>query len=453
MLFKRFEAEGLAHYSYMIGDGNSAAVIDPQRDCDVYVEEASRHGLKITHIFETHRNEDYVTGSVELAALTDAEILHADAQLEYGFGRPVSDREVIKIGRLKVEAIHTPGHTPGHMSYLLYDTDQNPWIVFSGDALFAGDVGRTDFLGAQKLDEMTAKLYDSIFERLLPLGDHIILCPAHGSGSVCGAGISERQLTTLGMERRYNPKLQFTDKESFVKTGQMLDRSPYFLKMEQLNVEGPPILNGPPNVYPLSVAEFEQAIADGAVVLDTRKEIEYGASHIPGAVFVPNPAVPVYAGWFLGYDKPVLLVEDADAVQTLVRKLVRIGFDNIGGVLKEGMFSWQMSGKPLASIGMPAPIDVCDQVLDGADDIFLLDVRKPEEVKQGSAVEGALNISLTALVDRLNELPRDKDIYVLCGSGTRAMMGASLLKRNGFERVVVPLGGIKGLKAACPERF
>ena len=392
-----------------------------------------------------------MTGSVELAAATGAEILTADAWLNIKFGRPVKDGEEFNIGRLKIKAIHTPGHTPGHMSYLLYDTDGNPWMVFSGDALFAGDVGRTDFLGADRLEEMTGNLYDTIFEKLLPLGDHIIMCPAHGPGSVCGAAISDREWTTLGIERRHNPRLRHRDKADFIKTGTILERSPYFRRMEQLNVEGPRVLHGVPSISPLNPAEFEKAVSQGAVVLDARTELEYGSSHIPGAVFVADYAVPVYAGWFLPYDKPILLVADIAETDSLIRKLLRIGYDNVAGILGQGMPAWQMAGKTVANIAMPQASAVCETLKSGDDDIFLLDVRKPKEIKNGKALPGAVNIDLTQLNERAGELPRDKEIYVFCSSGNRAMMGASLLERLGFEKLSVPLGGIKGLRARCPK--
>lgn len=452
MLLKRFEAEGLAHYSYMIGDGNQAVVIDPQRDCDVYVEAALEKGYRITHILETHRNEDYVTGSVELAAVTGAQVLHADWQLDYAFGRPVMDGDSIPVGRFKLEALHTPGHTPGHMSYLLRDIDGYPWIAFTGDALFAGEVGRSDFLGADKLTEMTGLLYDSIFNKLLPLGDQVIVCPAHGAGSVCGAGIAERQWTTIGLERLYNPKLAFTDREEFIKTGKMLDRSPYFRKMEELNVKGPVVLNKLPVPQPLSPGEFAAAMPE-AVVLDARSEEEFGAGHIPGSLFVPPMLVPIFLGWFFTYDKPILLVADPRDCEGLVRKLIRMGYDAVAGTLNGGMPAWQSSGRPAASVKMIGSRQLCGII--GAEQdqgIVLLDIRTPEEIAKGGAVPGALNIKINDLRDNLDVLSKDKEIVILCGSGRRSMVAASLLKMEGFERLCVPLGGVAGWKAACSAK-
>ena len=243
MLFERIESEGLSHYSYLIGRDGEAAVIDPRRDCQIYVERAACHGMRIRYVLETHRNEDYVSGSVELASITGAEIWHADAQWNYRYGRPVYDGQDWRIGHLKVRALLSPGHTPGMMSYLLHDDKDAPWVLFSGDALFAGDVGRVDFMGSDRLVEMAALLHRTLFEKLLPLGDGIIVCPAHGPGSVCAPAISDRVWTTIGLERCHNPKLLLRESHEFVAaTAKDLEKPPYFSQMERLNLDGPPLL-------------------------------------------------------------------------------------------------------------------------------------------------------------------------------------------------------------------
>src|SRR6056297_1586736 len=201
MLFKKIESEGLAHFSYIIGDQTEAAVIDPRRDIDVYLEEAKKEGMKIKYIFETHRNEDYIIGSKALAAVSGAEIFHADGELNYQYGEAVEVDREYKLGRLKIKALHTPGHTKGSHSYLLKDYDGSPWMLFSGDILFAGDVGRIDFYGEEKLPEIAGLLYDSLYNKILPLGEEVVLCPAHGAGSVCGSQIAEREVTTIGIEK------------------------------------------------------------------------------------------------------------------------------------------------------------------------------------------------------------------------------------------------------------
>ncbi len=245
MLFQRIEVPGLAHYSYIAGDGTEAVVIDPRRDCRIYDRIARSSRMSVRHILETHRNEDYVAGSRELAELTGAEIWHADSELDYSYGSPVRDGQIWEAGSLKVQAIATPGHTPGSMSYLLHDQEGHPWICFTGDCLFAGDAGRVDLMGMDKAEEMAGMLYSSIFSRLLPLGDGVLVCPAHGPGSVCGSGITARTITTMGLERKHNPRLQHDNRRAFIETMvEEQERPPYFRKMEKLNLEGPPLLGG-----------------------------------------------------------------------------------------------------------------------------------------------------------------------------------------------------------------
>lgn len=240
MLFERIESERLAHYSYLIGDQKEALVVDPRRDCEIYVERAYEEGMAIKYILETHRNEDYLIGSLELAQRTGAEIWHADSQWDYQYGQPVEDGQDWRVGQLRTQAIHTPGHTPGSMSYLLHDPGGEPWVVFTGDALFAGDVGRVDLLGMDRAEEMAGLLHDTLFRKLLPLADATIVCPAHGAGSACGTAIAERLWTTIGLEKELNPQLQFREKTEFVsQVAKELERPPYFRQMEKLNLEGP----------------------------------------------------------------------------------------------------------------------------------------------------------------------------------------------------------------------
>jgi hydroxyacylglutathione hydrolase len=450
MLFKRFESKGLAHYSYLIGDGNQAVVIDPRRDGDVYVQAAVREGMRITHILETHRNEDYVIGSVELASRTDAVILHsAQDDLDYGYGERVGDGEVLRIGRLKLKALHTPGHTRGHMSYLLHDPNGAPWMVFTGDALFAGDVGRTDLYGRNKLDEMTGLLYESLFRKILPLGDEVIVCPAHGAGSACGTAIAERIWTTIGLERRYNPRLQYTDKADFVKhVGGMLEYPPYFRMMEKLNLEGPPLLGSLPTPPPLSPKEFA-ARAQDALVLDTRMELGFGSAHVPGALSIWQEGLPSFAGWFLSYDKPILLVAETNDVSQTVRYLIRLGFDRLDGFLAGGMLAWHMAGLASHSVETITVQELC-QRLDEEEDVWILDVRSDHEVEQGE-IPGAYHIHITQLPERLDEVPGERPVFIFCGSGLRSMIGASLLRRAGWENLTVILGGLAGWSSvSCP---
>lgn len=452
MLFERVEAKGLAHYSYIVGDGNQAVVIDPRRDCDVYVEMAAREGMRITHILETHRNEDYVIGSRDLASKTGAAVLHsAHDELSYTYGDRIAEGETLDIGRLRLQAIHTPGHTLGHMSFLLHDATGAPWVVFTGDALFAGDVGRCDFYGQDRLEEMAGLLYDSIFRKLLVLGDGVIVAPAHGSGSACGTAIAERPWTTIGLERKQNPLLHFGTRAEFVRhAARMLEYPPYFRMMERLNLEGAPLLCTVPPARPLSANEFA-ARAPEAIVLDTRWELAFTSAHVPGAISVWEIGLSGWAGWFLTYDRPILLVTDTNDVSSAVTALLRLGFDRTEGFLANGMIAWHTAGLPTQRIAAITIQDLCER-LDGNEDAWILDVRSPAEVQQ-QAIPGAHHIHLSHLPERMDEVPQDRPVFVFCGSGVRSTVAASLLQRAGRDNVIVVLGGLSAWKSvSCPLR-
>ena len=450
MLFQRFVSEGLSHYSYLIGDRDRAVVIDPRRDCDVYIDAAMADGLPITHILETHRNEDYVVGSVELASRTGAKILHSAYDTwPYAYGDPIHDGQELPVGRLKVVALHTPGHTPGHMSYVLHDAVGAAWMVFTGDTLFAGEVGRTDFMGEDNLQKMTGMLYDSIFDRILPLGDGVIVCPAHGAGSVCGSGIADRIWTTVGLERKLNPRLQWVDKADFCRnTGRMLARAPYFETAERLNAQGAPLLGALPVPRPLSAVEFAARAGD-AWIVDTRMPLSFAAAHVPGAVALWEKELPTYAGWFLDYDRPILLVGDTPDMTQVVRYLIRLGFDRVEGLLVDGMLGWHRAGLESWHVDTVTVQGLC-QKLDDGQEIQILDVRSAEEVA-ANEIPGALHIHINQFPGRMDEVPTDQQVYVFCGTGVRSMIVASLLRRAGWSNVTVVLGGLSGWTSmSCP---
>lgn len=457
MLFERVESEGLAHFSYLIGDQREAVVIDPRRDCDIYIEKASQAGYRITAVLETHRNEDYVIGSVELARRLEqhgnaVEIWHADGELEYQYGHPVQDGQAWQVGRLKLTAVHTPGHTPGHMSYLLNDPDGHPWVVFTGDALFAGDVGRTDLLGEEAMPYMAEMLYDTLFNKLVSLGDEIIICPAHGSGSVCGSGIAERVWTTVGLERKHNAKLQHIEKDDFMASvPKMLERPPYFRQMERLNIEGAPVLKTLPVAPQLKPKHFwELALAGTHIVLDTRRELAFGAAHVPSALSIWKGGLASFAGWFLPYDKPLLLVTPEDDPKRTVRLLIRLGYDNIAGVLAGGMLQWHMAGLESQRLRTITTHELCAQ-LDEGEAAWILDVRSDEELAVEGEIVDAHHIHITQVPARLDDIPKDQPIYVFCGSGLRSMTAASLLQRQGWDDLTVILGGVAGWDStSCP---
>jgi hydroxyacylglutathione hydrolase len=448
LIIERIESAGLAHHSYLVGDQGEAVVIDPRRDVDVYIEKAVRQGYRLRYVLETHRNEDYVVGSLELAARTGAQVWHADAQLGYGYGRPVEGGQSWAVGRLRLEAIHTPGHTPGSMSYLLYEASGAPWMVFTGDALFAGDVGRVDLFGMARAEELASLLYDSLYGKILPLGDGVLVCPAHGAGSACGSVIAERNWTTVGLERQLNPKLQSTDRAGFLaRVVEELERPPYFRQMERWNVEGPPLMGTLPMPTPLSPGAFSERAKD-AFVLDVRDTLSFGAAHVPGALSIWQEDVAQYAGWFLPYDRPLLLVGTGNDLTQPVRTLSRMGLQ-VTGYLAGGMLAWHEAGLESRSVQMVTTQSLCER-LDRHQEAWILDVRSAAELEQ-AAILGAHHIHFTQLPGKMDEVPRDQPVYLFCGSGLRSMVAASLLQMEGWQNQTVVLGGLAGwTSTVCP---
>ncbi len=453
MVLEKVKSSGLAHLSYLIGHQGRGAVIDPRRDCRVYVEMAHRRGLRIDYIFETHRNEDYLIGSQDLARMTGAEIYHG-GKLEFHYGNPVAEGDTFELGNLRLKILETPGHTFESISIAVIDTQFGEYAVavFSGDALFVGDVGRTDFF-QERAREVAGLLYDSIFNKLLPLGDQAILLPAHGAGSVCGDSMAEREFSTLGMERLSNPMLVQTDRERFIaaKLAEQHDQPPYFKRMEALNLEGSArALDELYSPAPLNAAQFNTQAEQGARILDVRSPEALGGALIPGSLGIPLEMVPAFAGWFLPADREIALVVDRyDAALTAWRHLLRIGYDHIAGYLDDGLHGWEISGRAYQTI--PAvPTSQLVRRIQAEEDFMLLDVRKAKEFAAGR-LPGASNIYLGELPDRLDHIPRDKPVVTFCGSGQRAVIAATILKRAGVENVANCLGSMAACSAAgCP---
>ncbi len=448
MLLRLIESEGLAHRSYIAGAAGSALVVDPRRDCAVYADIALEEGMRITHVLETHRNEDYVSGSVELASMTGADVWHADSGMDYRYGRPVGDGGEWMVGPLLVRALATPGHTPGSVSYLLHDPGGEPWACFTGDTLFAGDVGRTDLMGMERAREMTGMLHDSLHGVILPLGDGVLVCPAHGPGSPCGSSISGRPVTTVGMERRANPALALKSREEFVEVFAVEhERPPYFGRMERVNLEGaPPCGRDAARPQALSPAEVAEVAVEGNVV-DTRSPGCYGASHVPGSQHIWHEGLASYAGWYLEYDRPMALVSDNPRSDATT--LLRMGYDDVVGFLAGGMLAWNTAGRRASSIRTDTVRQACRR-LDSEEEPAVLDVRSSSEVSEQGAIEGSLHIPATRVPERWREVPED-DVMIFCGSGMRSMVAASLLAARGRRRLSVVMGGLSGWSStSCP---
>ncbi|HKJ05764.1 MAG TPA: MBL fold metallo-hydrolase [Geopsychrobacteraceae bacterium] len=448
MFFEKIRSEGLAQLSYIAGDAGSAFVVDPRRDCDIYREIADREGAQITRIYETHRNEDFVIGSCELADMTGATIFHG-SDLPFEYGETVDEGDLHEFGNFSLRILKTPGHTDESISLVLADksfSDQ-PLAVFTGDALFIGDVGRTDFF-PERAEEVAGLLFDSIFKKLLLLGDQVLLYPAHGAGSVCGSGMASREFSSIGYERMYNPALQVDSRETFIrnKLAEKHYSPPYFKQMEQLNLKGQPRLNSLPHARPLNAKQFTTAIDNGFLVLDTRSAEAFSGASIPGSLAIPLDMIPAYAGWFVPYDQEIcIVVQNFSEVETAKRYLVRLGYEKIRGFLDEGLHAWEISGKEYQTIPSLYAGDLKKR-LDSNENLVLLDVRKDEEVNR-ARLPGSRHIFLGELPEKLNQLPDDRPIITFCGSGQRAIIAASILKQNGFGQVENCLGSMAACRA------
>jgi hydroxyacylglutathione hydrolase len=449
MFLKKIVSEGLAHNSYFIGSGTAAAVIDPRRDVGVYLEEARARNMQISHIFETHKNEDYVIGSLELAARTGAEILHG-SRLDFAYGTPAKDGDAVRIGTVELGVLETPGHTLESISVTLKETaiSDDVLMVFSGDALFAGDAGRTDFYGKDRQKEMSAYLYESISEQLLPLGDGVIVCPAHGAGSVCAAGIADLEYTTIGYEKATNFLLQMT-REEFIdyKGSEEHYYPPYFRRMEDWNKNGAPLLHTVPDLVCMGPGEVEAAMKRGAQVVDIRAPPGFAGGHIPGSINIPREHIPAYAGYLLTFDNPLILIDDFNQdLDSVVEYLIRLGYDNIHGCLAPGFSAWYIAGKPLEFVDSWNHEMMAGHLDDPS--LFVLDVRTIGNWNKAGHIGDAHHIFLGDLPDRIDEVPSDGQVLVYCDAGFKGSIGASLLKRAGYERVANLLGGMRGWMAA-----
>ncbi len=443
MRLTTIRSEGLAHNSYFISNGSEALVVDPRRDCKIYTQLARNTCTKIRYILESHRNEDYVVGSLELHELTQAEILHGK-QLPFKYGAGLEDQETLRIGDLRVKALHTPGHTDESFCFAVSSSEktETPTMVFTGDTLFVGSIGRTDLKGKKAQPEQAEKLHTSLQEKVLPLGDGVLVYPAHGAGSVCGSGISNLLMSTLGYEKETNPFLKMT-KEEFVEAAAMqeLIAPRYFSKMEEYNLQGPPRLHGISPPKPLTADEFEAEMTEtDSITVDTRKPYSFIGSHIPQALSLwLGGGTAVYAAWILDYDKRILLVtERRHDVIRATRHLWRLGFDNIFGFLCDGMDSWQEQGKPLGHAHTLSPSNLEERL----EKYVVLDVREPSEWTTEGVIEGAQKIFFADLSQEVDKLNRNRRYAVTCSVGNRSSIAVSILKQRGFGEVSNLLGGM-----------
>lgn len=448
MFVEKVKTPGLAHLSYLVGSAGQAAVIDPRRDVDVYLAIASQNHCRITHVFETHRNEDLISGAALLAERSGAAVYHGPkAAGEVRYAEIVREGAEFTVGKAKLRVLETPGHTDDSLSFVLADTAYGDDVVavFTGDALFIGDVGRTDFY-PERAREVAGALFDSL-QKLLTLGDQAVVYPAHGAGSVCGSGMADRELSTIGYERRNNPRLAIADRERFIeaKLAEHHEVPPYFKRMEALNLSGAPAMRAPLTPEPLGAAAVKAALSE-SVLVDVRSTSAFLGAHVPGSLSLPVAMISAYAGWLLDYGHTLVLVaEDAEQAEQAARHLARIGFDDVAGYLSTTLPAWAAGGEAFATVPVLGAAEVRDR-LQSRDNWVLLDVRGEEELA-ALRIEGAQHVYLGALPGELVKLPREKHYTVMCGSGVRAAVAASVLLRHGFESVDLFLGSMGAWKS------
>jgi len=444
MWFEHTVSEGLSHNSYMIGSGGKAIVIDPRRDCESYLEMADRHDAVITHIFETHRNEDYVSGAPELAHRCNAPVYHG-SRMDFAYGNGVREGDRFTLGTLELSVLETPGHTEESITLVLVDTEvsREPYMVFAGDTLFAGDIGRTDFFGPERKAEMAEKMYEGITRKILPLGDGVILCPAHGAGSACGSEIADHPLSTIGYEKRTNPVLAL-GKDTFVarRTTESPYLPPYFRQMEKVNREGPALLHSILRPQPLTVAAVKNLVKSGCQIADIRSPTSFAAGHIPGSLSIWRDGIASFAGWFIDYEHPLILIDDFSLdLRPVLRQFMRLGYDKTAGWLAGGFPAWFRAAQP---VGMTGTLTV--QALNERlthETPFLLDVRDRKNREHVGHIPGSVHRYIGELPQHLQEIPKDRPLVTYCDSGYKGSLAESVLAMHGFSGVTNLLGGMQ----------
>ena len=461
MILKQFYLNCLAHASYLVGDDqtHAAAVVDPQRDVDQYLTFAAEHGLTIEHVFLTHFHADFVAGHLELRDRAGAKIyLGAAAKAEYPF-TPLHDGDVVDLGRVRLKALETPGHTAESISLVVYDADRSetaPQAVLTGDTLFVGDVGRPDLRVALgwSANDLGGLLYDSLREKLLALPDNAAVYPAHGAGSLCGKALSKETSSTIGEQRRSNYALQPMSKAAFVElvTADQPDAPSYFTYDAVLNSQERPTLDE--TLERISALTLDQVLAlqaVGAHVLDTRDPAEFAASHLKGSINVGlGGQFATWAGTVLTREHPIVIIAASGREQEATMRLGRIGFDQVVGYLDDGLHSIESRPDLMASTERLSAQVAAERVAGAGPPErapLLVDVRTPGERKQ-KRIPGSVGMPLNHLAERAAELPANRPLLVFCAGGYRSSIGASLLQRHGFTDVSEIAGGIAAWDAA-----
>jgi hydroxyacylglutathione hydrolase len=457
VIFKQFYLGCLAHASYLVGDEGTgiAAVVDPQRDIEQYLTFAGQHKLAIKHVFLTHFHADFIAGHLELRDRVGAQIyLGRAAKAGYSF-TPLADHTVVEFGRVRLEALETPGHTPESVSLLVYDLNVSgvPHAVLTGDTLFIGDVGRPDLRVALgwSAAELGKMLFDSLHEKLLKLPDESLVYPAHGAGSLCGKALSKETFSTLGEQRRVNYALQPMSKEAFLQvvTADQPEAPAYFTYDAVLNSEERPTLDEAleREMVPRSLEELLKMQDQNAQILDTRDPEAFGAGHLKGSINIGlGGQYATWAGTVLDRTRPIVLVTAPGREHESAVRLGRIGFDNVAGFLRDGLRALENRPELVNDTERVSAWYAAERLRSAAPPI-VVDVRTIHERKE-KRIRGSVHLPLSRLAGRLSEIPAGRPVLVHCAGGYRSSIAASLLQRAGFANVGEIAGGIAGWETA-----
>lgn len=454
MQIRQFVDEGLGNAAHLVISERAglAALIDPLRDVDRYLDAATDAGVRISHVVETHVHNDFITGSRELAARVGARIIASAAGgLEFDH-EPVADGDVIAVGDIGFTVLATPGHTPEHVSYLARDltAPDQPAVLFSGGSLLVGAVSRTDLLGHEHAAGLGRQLFHSLHEKILPLPDDVAVYPTHGAGSFCTATPGAARQTTIGQERHTNPFLQLQRPDDLIaELARVMPSYPtYFHHMRAINRRGPRLLGGIPKLDLLAPTDVAARMARGEAVVDVRPVARYLEGHIPGMYHVElRPAFAAWVGWVVPFATPVILVsETADVHDEAVRQLVRIGYDELPGYLAGGMRAWEQAGLPIARLPVLTVAQVRER-LERGEPLLVLDVRQDAEWTAGH-IRQARHVETGALAADDPGLPRTVPIATHCGHEQRSATALSVLERHGYADLHLIEGGWSAWQAA-----
>ncbi len=442
----------LAEAAYYIESDGEVAIIDPLRETEPYLRKAKANGATIKYILETHFHADFVSGHLDLAKESGAAIVYGSKASPSFDCHLAEDGEVLKLGKVTLTVLHTPGHTPESVTYLLKDENGNNHAIFTGDTLFIGDVGRPDLAVKSDLtqEDLAGMLYDSLREKIMPLEDEVLVYPAHGAGSACGKNISKETFSTLGEQKKSNYALQNLSREAFIRelTSDILPAPQYFAKNASLNQKGyesfEVVLQR--GNQPLTLEDFIRFRNEGALVLDVRKKEEFAEGHIPASVFIGiDGQFAVWVGALIAdLKQPVILITPPGREEETVMRLSRVGYDNCLGFLSGGIDTWKNAGKPLEKITQISA-EALREKIGNQESLHILDVRKPGEYQSGH-VEGATSFPLDFFLSDLSQLNPTQPYYVHCKSGYRSMIAVSLMKARGFDTLTDVIGGYDALE-------